>query len=240
MELYYTDKKNIFSTYLRIIGSEAHHINRVMRHKIGDMIYVTDGIGNEYQTMINKMDKRMVEASVLNRNRNARETTVKITLAQSIIKGNHLDVVIEKATELGVAEIIPIITERTIASVSEKKAERYKKLILAAMKSSTRTLLPSLVKPMIFKNLLQQFKDSDLVVLAYEDEKNTRLPDVISNNMIKNVLLIIGPEGGFTEAEISEAKTCGAKCITIGARRLRAETASIAALSILLYQLKEM
>ncbi|MBS4016175.1 MAG: RNA methyltransferase, partial [Candidatus Latescibacteria bacterium] len=120
------------------------------------------------------------------------------------------------------------------------KLERFKKIILTAIKSSTRTHIPSLQKPTTLENLLPAFADYDLVVLAYEDEKKLRLADIIRDRIYTNILLIIGPEGGFTKNEIAQAQSFGAQPITIGARRLRAETAAIAALSILLYQLKEM
>jgi 16S rRNA (uracil1498-N3)-methyltransferase len=240
MELYFTDKKNIFSTYLRITGAEAHHISRVMRHKIGDMIYVTDGNSNEYQTMLKKIDHKTIEASIINKTRNAREPLAKISLAQAMIKGSHFDLIVEKTTELGVYKIIPIKTERTIASLSANKLERFQKIMLAAVKSSTRTHIPSLQKPITLENLFPAFADYDLVVLAYEDEKNLRLADIIKDRFYTNILLIIGPEGGFTKNEIAQAQSYGAQSITIGNRRLRAETAAITALSILLYQLKEM
>lgn len=240
MELYYTDKKNIFSTYLRITGAEAHHITRVMRHKPGDMLYVTDGEDNEFQTMIKTISNKTVEASIINRNRKARETRVNVTLAQSIIKGNHMNFIVEKATELGVQEIIPIITERTIARVSENKITRYQKIMLSAMKSSTRTHLPYFNKPIPFDRLLETTNSYDLSLLAWEDEKNNRLHTVLTDDYLNKVLLIIGPEGGFTEKEINEAKSYGIRCFMMGPRRLKAETAALAALSLLLYELKEM
>lgn len=240
MELYYTDKENVFSTYLRIIGHEAHHISRVMRHKSGDLLYVTDGEGNEYQTIIKKFVNKSIEASIINKSRNTRETVTKVSLAQSLIKGNHLDLIVEKTTELGVHKIVPIVTERTIVSLTEKKLKRYQNIMLAAMKSSTRTFLPHIEKLIKFDNLLETFPAYDLVVLAYEDEKILKLSDIITNNMYKHILLIVGPEGGFTKNEIKQAQSFGAKCFSLGARRLRAETAAISALSILLYQLKEM
>jgi 16S rRNA (uracil1498-N3)-methyltransferase len=240
MELYYTDKKNIFSTYLRITGAEAHHITRVMRHQQGDMLYVTDGEGNEYQTMLKTYDNKSVEASIINKTRKAREPKISITLAQSAIKGNHMDFIVEKATELGVNEIIPIITERTIARISENKIDRYQKLMLAAMKSSTRTRLPYIIKPVTYEQLLESAANYDLNLLAWEDEKNDRLHNVLPADFVNKVLLIIGPEGGFTEKEVTEAKAYGVKCFSMGPRRLRAETAALSALSLLLYELKEM
>lgn len=240
MELYYTEPENIFTSFLRINGSEAHHISKVMRHKIGEMLYVTDGIGNEYQTMIKKIDNKLIEASILNQSRNTREPRVRISLAQSVIKISHMDLIVEKSTELGVHDIIPIISHRTIARISETKIERYQKVMMTAMKTSIRTHLPHISKSIKFNDLLQIFKNYDQVILAYEDEKKNRLADIISNNILNRILLIIGPEGGFTNEEIDQAINNNAKCITIGQRRLRSETAAIAALSLLLYQLKEM
>ena len=240
MELYYTDKKNIYSNHLLITGTEAHHISKVMRHKPDDIIFVTDGQDNEFQTIIKTIDKNYIRAEIINRTRKARETTTKITLAQSVIKGNHMDLIIEKATELGVYEFVPIVTERTIASVSDKKVQRYQKLMLSAMKSSTRTHLPSLSKLINFPKLLETIDIYDLVLLAYEEEAtNCRLNSVLSKNLLSKVLLIIGPEGGFTQNEVQEAKAQGVRCFSLGPRRLRAETAAMTALSLVLYELKE-
>ncbi|MEO0083555.1 MAG: RsmE family RNA methyltransferase [candidate division WOR-3 bacterium] len=240
MELYYTDKKNIGAKYLNIIGNEAHHIQKVMRHKIGDVIYVTDGEGTEYQVVITKIGNKNIEAEILTKNRKPREPKCQITLAASIIKGKHMDLVVEKATELGVYNILPVLTERTIARISEKKAERYQKIMLSAMKSSTRTYLPALLKPMKFDELLKTANNYDLAILAYEDEDTkNRLADTIKENLLHKVLLIIGPEGGFTAEEIKLAKQHNVRCFSLGLRRLRAETAAITALSLLLYELKE-
>lgn len=240
MELYYTNKKNIFSNYLLITGDEAHHISKVMRHKLNDIIYVTDGQGNEYQTVIKNIQKNTINAVIVNRTRKARETKTKVTLAQSIIKGNHMDDIIEKITELGVYEIQPIISERTIASFSEKKAQRYHNIMLSAMKTSTRTHLPYLLTIVNYPKLLETIDNYDLALLAYEDEAtNCRLNTVIPPAILSKVLLIIGPEGGFTQNEVEQAKTQGVKCFSLGPRRLRAETAAVTALSLLLYELKE-
>lgn len=239
MELYYTDKSNIYSNRLHIYGQEAHHISRVMRHKVGDVIYVTDGEGNEYQCTIDKINNH-IEANIVNINRKAREPKIKIALAQSVIKGFRMDIVIEKATELGVNEIIPVITDRTIAQVSERKVERFKNIAYAALKSSTRTLLPQISSPITFSQLLNRIYDYDLALLAWEEEKQHRLADIIPAQQFRKILLIIGPEGGFSEEEIQKTLKLGVRCFTLGPRRLRAETAAITALSLLMYELKEM
>ena len=241
MELYYTDLKNVFSNYLLITGTEAHHINNVMRHKIHDMIYVTDGQGNEYQTVIKTIEKNLIRADIINKSRKIRETLTKLTLAQCLIKGNNMDLIVEKTAELGVYNIIPLISERTVVSASDKKIERYQKIMLAAMKSSTRTRLPDINKPIKFVNLLSTIDQYDLALIAYEEENiKNRLANILPNQMLSKILLIIGPEGGFASSEIHQAVTNGAKSFSLGPRRLRAETAAIAAVSVLLYDLKEM
>lgn len=240
MELYYTPAKSIFSNYLRISGPEAHHILRVMRYKIGDLLYVTDGLGNEYQTIIKKIQDKTIEATIVNRTSNAREPIRKITLAQSIIKGNHFDFIVEKVTELGIQKIIPFISERTIASISDKKLERYQKIVLAAMKSSMRTYLPSITKPIKFSQLLTLFNSYDKVIFAYEEETAKKINDITFNDFIRNILLVIGPEGGFGKEEVIQAINLNAEIVSLGVRRLRAETAAVSALAILLAKLNEM
>jgi 16S rRNA (uracil1498-N3)-methyltransferase len=239
MELYYTPRCNVTEKYLRITGEELHHVKNVMRHKIGDVIYVTDGEGIEYQAEITKIASQYLEAKILNKNYAPREPKVKITLAQCIIKGPRMDFVVEKATELGIYELIPVSSERTVAALTSNKLRRYQNIAISAMKSSLRTSLPRIQKLFSLKDVIGSASNYDLALMGWEEEKDTHLFNISKSNF-NSLLLIIGPEGGFSSKEVLWAKENNILLFSLGARRLRAETAAIAALSVLLFKVQDL
>lgn len=240
MEVFYTPKKNIVRDGLTIIGEEAKHIGTVLRHKTGDRISVTDGEGFEYSVVIDTITPNTVSCKIISKIRKPRESLVQVTLAQGIIKGQRMDVLIEKATELGVFEIIPLITQRSVAKLEgEERLTRLKRVALSAMKTSTRSLLPRICEPMEFDEVLKLCDRYDISLLAWEEERKKKLSDVLKTSP-KKVILFVGPEGGFTEEEVEKAKKKGVEVFSMGLRRLRAETAGMTAVSLVLYQLGEM
>ncbi|MCS7258269.1 MAG: 16S rRNA (uracil(1498)-N(3))-methyltransferase [candidate division WOR-3 bacterium] len=238
MELYYTPKTNIENNIIKITGEEFHHIKNVMRHKVGDIIYITDGEGNEYKAEIEKITKTLIQAKVLNSSLGLREPKAKVTLAQCLIKGNRMDIAIEKATELGTYAILPVVSSRTIARLTENKKKHFRNIMISAMKSSTRTYLPKLYDEIAYQELLTTADNYDLALLGWEAETKLHLTEINFNN-INTVLLIIGPEGGFTDDEIALANSKNITLFSLGPRRLRAETAAISALSIILAKMNE-
>lgn len=240
MEVFYTPKRNIGRDGLAIIGEEARHIGVVLKHKRGDRISVTDGEGFEYLVIIDTITPNTVHCKILSKLRKPRESLIQIALAQGIIKGQRMDILVEKATELGVFEIIPLITQRSVAKLEgEERLNRLKRVALSAMKTSTRSLLPKIYEPMEFGDALKLSERYDISLLAWEGEKKNRLQDVMKKNP-KKIMLFIGPEGGFTEEEVERAKKKKIEVFSMGLRRLRSETAGIAATSLILYQLGEM
>ena len=238
MEFFYTLPENVHDNVIKLGVEEARHISRVLRHKVGDRISVVDGQGNEYSCSISVINRDSLTAEIIAKTRLAREPIVEVTLGAGIIKGNKLDPVAEMATELGVRQIVPLITERTVANVTALKLLRMRMLSVAALKSSTRTLLPEIKPPMPFAAFLSESSQYDLKLIAWEDERQSRLDDVVTTRP-RRVALIIGPEGGFPEHEIALARNHGFLSFSMGPRRLRAETACIAALTMVLYQLRE-
>ncbi|MEO0072951.1 MAG: RsmE family RNA methyltransferase [candidate division WOR-3 bacterium] len=233
MELYYAPKSSIENNLIKITGEEFHHIKNVMRHKVGDVIYVTDGEGTEYRAEIEKITKTYIQLQILNKSIGQREPKIKVTLAQCLIKGNRMDIVIEKTTELGIYGIIPVVSHRTIARMTDNKKQHFQNIMISAMKSSTRTYLPKLHDEITYQDLLNTTNRYDLTLLGWEAETKLHLMDVNLNNC-NNILLITGPEGGFTDEEIALAKSKDIMLFSLGPRRLRAETASIMALSVIL------
>jgi 16S rRNA (uracil1498-N3)-methyltransferase len=238
MELFYTTPDRVQGNRVVLGPEESKHIVRVLRHEVGEQIMVVDGEGNEYRCSIASIGKREVICDIISKTRRTREAITEVTLAPAITKGTKLDLVVEMATELGAGQIQPLKTARTIAGLTPARLKRFEKLAIAALKSSTRTMLPRIRAPLDFEQFVKDSNYYDLKLIAYEEERHARLNEVVTPRPSR-VALVIGPEGGFTESEITFAQAQGFRTFTMGPRRMRAETACIVGLSMLLYELKE-
>jgi 16S rRNA (uracil1498-N3)-methyltransferase len=212
---------------LTITGSEARHISRVMRHEAGAVIGVVDGAGAEHEVELTAVRAERVVGRVLSDTRCAREPKHQVAIAQAVLKGDHLAQVCAQATELGVSRIIPFVSARTVGRLSPARLERLLAVSLAALKSSTRTVLPMIDEPVQFDKLLKLDGEFDQVLAAYEDDTGPGLDTVLRRD-VRSVLVVVGPEGGFEPPEISALKSAGAVTFSLGPRRLRAETAAVA------------
>ena len=218
---------------LTIAGSEARHISRVMRHEVGNVVGVVDGAGGEHEVELTAVRADRVVGRVLSATRDAREPKHRVAVAQAVLKGDHLAQVCAQATELGVSRIIPFQSTRTVGRLSAAKLERLRAVSLAALKSSTRTVLPTIDAPVDFGGLLKLEGEFEQVLVAYEDETGPGLGEVLKRD-VRSVLTVIGPEGGFEPTEIDALRAAGAVSFTLGQRRLRAETAAITVAAITL------
>jgi len=257
---FYVNPENVRRDSLKIVGEEAKHIATVLRHQKGETIDVVDGCGTRYKVLIQDLGKDYVEGKVLSKKRRENEPVAHLTLAQAICKGTKMDFLIEKATEIGVSTIIPILTKNTVvkmgktaeedgsASPSTKsKMERWRRVAIASMKQSLRSILPDIQNPIKFDDLLPKITTFDLSLIASLEKgaKSLREYDELkrrsrNKEALHNVLIMVGPEAGFTADELSKAKAFGAIPITLGSRRLRAETAGIVFSSLVLYELKDL
>ena len=218
---------------LVITGPEARHISRVMRHEVGNVIGVVDGAGGEHEVELTAVRADRVVGRVLSATRGAREPRHRVSIAQALLKGDHLAQVCAQATELGVSRIIPFESARTVGRLSQSKLERLRAISLAAMKSSTRTVLPPIDAPVEFDRLLELDGEFDQVLAAYEDETGPGLDSVLKRDA-RSVLIVVGPEGGFEPTEIEALNAAGATSFSLGPRRLRAETAAVTVAAIAL------
>jgi 16S rRNA (uracil1498-N3)-methyltransferase len=232
MELFYTPPEtiNLANKQILISGQEVHHIAKVLRKKVGDTLYCTDGIGSLFHTVIEEIDQNHLRAQIRD-TKFEQEPETRVTVAISLMKAaDRFEFFLEKATELGVAEIIPMITERTVSRPSEKqheaKHERWMKIVHAACKQSQRLRFPSLQKITPYKKVLE--RDDDLKLIPYE--LSAEHPNLSFKG--KRVLFVIGGEGGFSEKEVLAAKNTGFREMTIGGTILRAETAGIFVVSM--------
>ena len=239
---FYTTPDKIGDETLTIDGDEARHILSVLRHGAGDQIDVVDGRGNKYRVMIEEVSRDFLQGRILSRTNMENEPGCQVTLAQAICRKERMDFLVEKATEIGVFSIIPIVTDKNLVKVDDAsrekaKIERWKRVAIAAMKQSLRTVLPEISDVTPFDQLFPQIHCYDLCLIASLNEgaKNIRECDQLKTRP-NRVLLIVGPEAGFTDEELSQAKTQGAIPISLGSRRLRTETAGIVFLSLALHE----
>ena len=219
---------------LRLHEDEADHCVKVLRKTRGNRFYAVDGIGHEFLVELDEARKDIVFCKILETKTKPTELTVDITLAQALIKKDHFDMVVEKGTELGVNAIIPLETERSLVEPGKNRIIRWQKIAVSSMKQSRRSVLPRLLDIAGFKQLVENSDDFAAKIIFHE--KSDRLvidPAKILPVMSSKVLVLIGPEGGFTESEHDIAVNHGFISLSLGRRRLRAETAAICALSIL-------
>lgn len=227
-----------------ISGADAHHITDVLRLKVGDEIIVCGGDGYDCITKLTSLSKDEVLGEVTERKPSTAEPSVKIRLFQCMPKGDKFEYIIQKTVELGVTEIVPVESKRSIVKIPAAKVaaktERWNKIAESAAKQSGRGLIPKVLAPMSFKEAAKAFTDCDLPIAAYELENELTLKNLLSENMqAKTVNVFIGPEGGIDDDEIVALKSAGAFSVTLGPRILRTETAPLAVLSNIIYQLED-
>jgi 16S rRNA (uracil1498-N3)-methyltransferase len=242
---FYVEAENVGESNLKIFGEEAKHIVTVLRYRRGEVIEVVDGKGRKYKVMISSCEKNLAECKILSKTLLENEPKVFLTLAQSIGKGMKMDWVIEKGTEIGVSSFIPVVTSRTLVQLGEEKEKdrlvRWKRVAVSSMKQSLRSVLPDIRKFTSLEKLLSQIKDYDLALSGSLDKKAKRIKSLFSSKKsFTKLLVIVGPEGGFTQEEEEKLVQAGAIPVNLGKRRLRTETAGIVFCSLVLYEVKEL
>uniref|UniRef100_A0A7C4CBC4 Ribosomal RNA small subunit methyltransferase E n=1 Tax=candidate division WOR-3 bacterium TaxID=2052148 RepID=A0A7C4CBC4_UNCW3 len=220
-------------------GNTARHISRVMRHRPGDVVKATDGRGTEFELKLTAVGVSRVEGRVLGRRMRPTEPRHKVALAQALLKGRGLAQVVETATELGVSEVIPFLSERTVAKMSAVRRSRLQHVAVSGLETSMRTVLPCIADCVSFEGLLGRMTEFDMTVVAYEGECRFGIDDVLDKD-VRSVLAVVGPEGGFSELEIDRLKVTGAKVFSLGPRRLRAATAASTVVALCLQRLGDL
>ncbi len=238
MELFYTSPENITLSAARMVidGDEFHHLARVLRKKTGDQILVTDGAGSRCEVRIVDIGKKSLEGEILDHAVVERPNT-SVTVAISLLKApQRFELFLEKATELGVSTIIPMITARTVSQPTSERVQgrlnRWRTIVLSAARQSKRYYLPHLAEPLSFR-VVTALDGYDLKLIPYE--VSDEAPKVHCAG--KNTLFLIGGEGGFSEKEVEDARKAGFSEISLGKTILRAETAGIFAVAFVRAQL---
>lgn len=236
---------NIDDKSVTIVGSDVNHIRNVLRMRVGEEIAVSNGVdGKEYRCGIASLEEDCVRCELRFIKEDAVELPSKVYLFQGLPKADKMELIIQKAVELGVYQVIPVSMKRCVVKLDDKKAgakiARWQGIAEAAAKQSKRGIIPQVRDVMSFKNAVQLAADMDVRLIPYElaegMEKTKELIKGLQPG--QSIAVFIGPEGGFEETEIQEALAAGIEPVTLGRRILRTETAGFTVLSWIMYQLE--
>ena len=227
MDNFYCPPDKISDGSVLIDGEEFSHLVHVMRKKTGDVIGVVDGEGIFHEVILEEIKKKQAKGRITVTSGNHLEPVTRLTLAVGILKNpSRFDFLVEKVTELGVTGIIPLETERTIPS--HAKTDRWQKLALAAMKQCGRAYLPRVSELTPLAQMHDNFHQFDRKLVAHEQVEPTTSLRTVAGDVRGSILVLVGPEGGFSEEEIQMCISKGCTPFSLGERRLRTETAAIA------------
>ena len=233
-----------------VTGEDARHISFSLRMRVGDSITLCDFFNYEYDCIIKSIDGEKVVLNIIDKHPSQNEPDVKVSIFQALPKSSKLELIIQKCVELGVFEIVPVLSSRCISrpddKASEKKTKRYNAISEEAAKQSGRGIIPKVCDTVSFKKAIDQMKESDIAFMCYEQEDTdggndikTFLKKYVSEST-KTISFFVGPEGGISEDEAKYAKECGILCVSLGKRILRTETAPLCVLSCIMYETENM
>ena len=238
MVRFFVKPEALKSSFCVLSGENANHA-KVLRLKCGDTVVVCDGVGNECICAISDISPQQVSLVVQTRQAATSESRVKTSVYMAFSKGDKLEHVIQKATELGAYEIVAFPSVRCVSRPDEKslhkKLERWQKIAASAAEQSGRGRIPQVVVLDSYQKALERAATADLSILFYENERATTLRMALEEKPFCSVSLLTGPEGGLEDREVELAKEKGLKICTLGSRILRCETAPLCALSAVMY-----
>lgn len=220
----------------RITGPDVKHAWKVLRLKAGDEVLVNDLKGTDYFGRISQVNKEEVLVDLIAKSDKSNESPLRITVFQGLPKGQKMDLIVQKLSELGAVRIVPMLTHRVVPEVrnSYKKLDRLRRISLEAGKQARRTCLLEVAEPIAIGELSEEFKQLDLVLVPYEEMSGAGIRSLKPAIMAAtHIGVVVGPEGGFEESEIQWLKEQDAKIITLGPRILRTETCALSVVSIL-------
>jgi len=234
VDYFFIKKKDIDGNRIIIKGSEFRHIKNVLRAHPGDPIVLISGDGDEYHACISEVKSTYIFARITKITRKSKESGIYVAIAIAPPKAKRMEWFVEKATELGVSEIIPIITKRSVVVPGSSRMSRWKRVAIAAVKQAERSVVPNITDVVSFEEFLQTSISFTVRFIAYEKQREGMIEEILSRKKATKILAVIGPEGGFEEREIKAAVDRGFVPVTLGTTKLRTETAGIVALSRIL------
>lgn len=250
MSRFFVQPENVGEKNIIIDNREdLHHMMKVLRLSAGDEIEISDSVEWEYKAQILYLDADSAEAKIIDKQKFTAEPEVQVTLFQGIPKQGKMETIVQKCVELGVNAIIPVFMERTVVVDKGnfgKKVQRWQKVSDEAVKQCKRGLVPQVFDPMKMPEVLEAFGVFDLVLFPYENEAGTTIKDVLRKvhessawkEGRKRIAIIIGPEGGFSDKEAADIVDAGGYSVSLGKTTLRTETAGIAALAMVMYEME--
>lgn len=244
MHHFFVSREEIGEEYITITGTDVNHIRNVLRMKPGEEVLISDGYGKDYSCEITSLSEGEVVAKIIDDSYEGAEPESEFYLFQGLPKSDKMELIVQKAVELGVKEVIPVATKRAVVKLDEKKAakkiERWQSIAESAAKQSRRGIIPKINHVMTFKEALDYAQGFDKNIIPYENFKDMtetkKVLKEISYGM--KIGIFIGPEGGFDETEVAQALQKSVAPISLGKRILRTETAGLAILSVLMFQLE--
>lgn len=244
MYQFFVEDAQVGGNSVTIEGSDVNHIRNVLRMKQGEKVRISTSSGKNYFGTIADLSEAMVLVDILEECADDTELGNRIYLFQGLPKSDKMELIIQKAVELGTYEIIPVAMKNCVVKLEEKKAAgktaRWQEIAKSAAKQSKRSLIPVVQKPMSYKEALAKAKTLDVVLIPYENARGMAATKEAIEQIKpgQSIGIFIGPEGGFADMEIEQAKDLQMQLISLGKRILRTETAGLATLSILMYHLE--
>lgn len=245
MHCFYCEDRNVAEGKIRIEGSDVNHMKNVLRMKEGETLTVCDRSGMEYFCEVAEYLNGEAILNILKKGQAQTELPVRLVLYQGLPKKDKMELIIQKAVELGAAEIVPVMTKRCIVKLEDdkketKKIERWQAIAESAAKQSGRGIVPTVSRVMPYKEALKRASAEGMSLIPYEMAEGMKSLQAAAKQAVNQsvVSIFIGPEGGFEEAEVSLAEENKVIPVSLGKRILRTETAGFTALSILMYEIE--
>jgi 16S rRNA (uracil1498-N3)-methyltransferase len=237
MARFFVARQNIRQNRATVLGDELGHLRTVLRLGPGDLVTIFDDTGREHEAVIRSVDADCGNLEILRSYETKRESSLNLILALGLTKGEKMDFVVEKATELGAWTIVPFVSSYTVPKLDEtkiaKRTERWRKIALSATKQCGRTRIPEIGTPCEFRELIGRAWAETLKLFFWEAEARHTLGEVrATTGAVRSILIVTGAEGGFTSEEAAMAQEHGFCTIQLGPRILRAETAAVIATAL--------
>ena len=217
-------------------AEEAAHAFKVLRLREGEEVELTDGEGKLFSAELTEVSREQVTAKV-GEELDGKESPVRITLYQGYPKADKLELIVQKLTELGACRIVPVVMERSVAKPDPKdkgkRKERLQRIAQEAAKQCGRGMVPEVEEAITWKQAKARFGEHELMLMPWEDARDVHIKDVYRERPeVRDIAIVIGPEGGISVSEADEAKEKGAVCVTLGPRIMRTETAALASVTV--------
>lgn len=245
MRRFFVPIKQIDEQQAVIMGHDVNHIKNVLRMNVGDAVALCDGFGDDYEATIKSIEQDKIVLSINNKKRNEAEPNTAVSLYQAMPKADKMELIIQKTVELGVHAIVPVFSERCIVKKgddkkAEKKQVRWQKISESAAKQSGRGVIPEIKPYETFKQAILNCAADHKLILWETEDQNSIKKALQTIQQGDSIAVFIGPEGGLTQTEVAMAKEHGWQSVTIGKRILRTETAGLAAITAIMFELDEM